>query len=279
MQIPGLRRPPLWAVAPAAALGWWVVGFLPRVVHGEGPGPMDPSLLSLLVVFAFLGGFVGGATAGLRRDRPVAAGLLAVAGAVVALAVGVVVMGGDPTFNDRVVTGLRAITAVMTGLGLLCGLLATLGPAVLRGTALAAPAVCAPGWLANLLPGQLDPTVARWILGLCLGAALALTVRRSPLGLVGWLPAGVLAWATQSALPAFVAVGPMIHTGSGLDDVSPLVEAGRDYFHAAWTTPDAHDLPAWVIAVVVGLLAAAWRLRPRTSVPDAAPETTPEGEA
>lgn len=265
------RRVPLWLLAPAAAAGWWVVGFLPRVVRGEAPGPLAAAPMATLVSFCLIGGVAGGAVAGLRRDRRTAAEGAVVLGVVAAALVGLALASPEAAQDQRVTTGLRVIGALVTVVGLGLGLLAALGPAVLRGAALTAPAVCLPGWLDELLPGELDVTVGRVVLALALAGALAVTVRRSAYELVGWLPAWLVGWTMQAALPALVTVAVYIRPGYGLDDATSLVPVGWDYLKAAWRTPDAHQPVAWVGGALLALLVVAWRLWARSRAPQAEP--------
>src|SRR4051812_49889309 len=98
-------QPPWWLLVPAAALAWWLVGYLPWLVETalspglSRPSPAVPSAGSALGILVF-GGLTGGLVAGLLclvapTDRRWRAAVCALGG--VALALAVVIVLASPT--------------------------------------------------------------------------------------------------------------------------------------------------------------------------------------
>jgi hypothetical protein len=286
-----LGRIPAWLLAAAAGTAWWLVGFLPWLTGGlrreeltggpfspdQGLGPVRmaipliPEELVLLLTMALLGGVLAGTLARSCRSLPLVAASVVVAGVapvgLVALvqARGAVARGASGEFasDDRVLTALQAVAVGSTAVGLGLGLLVALGPVALRATTLAAPAVLLPIWLEALLPGE-TTQITKWLFAVTLGLAFGLSVSRTPRQALGWVPAAVVAWSTQAAVPALDAGGYLIRPGSGLA-ANPWypAEVGRDVFEAVFTTSAAHLPTAWLLALVVGCAVAAMRRRNR----------------
>lgn len=272
-----------WWVLPISAIVWWACGFLPWLAQlsyqvtgvarasdaaaaGILPLPFtaDGAVVGL-VVMALMGGLLAGvmarlpASAGAGAGAAIAGTLLGMAGAAGSswwLAAGATVPGDAMPFGMLVVT-------VGAGLvGLAAGLLAGIGPAALRGVALALPVVLLDGWLWGLLPGNaVSPTGSWWVLATALGVAFGLCVDGKPLDLLGWLPAAGTVWVLQSTGPALLTVQDNIWPGSALTEhpLSAAGIAGREIASAALTT-EGHQLGAWVVALLLGAAIAALRL-------------------
>ena len=124
----------------------------------------------------------------------------------------------------------------------------------------------------EVLPGE-TYSASPWLLALTLGLALASSVRGTTWHLLGWIPAGLLAWTVQSAMPALVVAAGAIRPGAGLDDHPwyPL-EVATDVFRSAIATPEAHQPRVWAgalflaSALLIGMVLR--RTRPETATTD-----------
>lgn len=292
-----------WLLAPGAAAAWWFVGFLPWVTGrlrraGLTGGPyapdqgLDPVRMAVplvaeelvgLVVMALLGGVLAGALVGLCRER-LAAAMPAVLVGVVAAVVLTLVQArravsdgatGEFATDDRVLGALQAIVATSTAAGVLLGFAAVLGPPLGRATALAVPAAVLPSWIEDLLPGDTS-AASPWLLALTLGLALVSSVPSTTWQTLAWVPAGLLVWTAQSAMPALLVAAGAIRPGTGLDDHPwyPL-EVAVEVFRSAFATPDAHQLRAWAgalfMASAISAVMALHRTRPEAATPDGPP--------
>lgn len=254
---------PIGLVALIAAVAWWSVVILLPVHHVS---LTSPSAITPLVMVTLLGGCAGGATAGLRTDRRLHAGVLATVGVTVTALVTLTMTATRADADVRLIGGLWAVAMSATVVGLLLGLLAVFGPTMARGIALAAPAVYGASYLAGLL--SLPPTIGSiWLPGLCLGVVLALTVSTSPVSLLGWIPVILTAWTARASMLAFIAVGPWLQAGSSIAGrPGELVGVFGADLGQAWTTVPSRQFAIWGIALTTGLLAAIARLRPRRAV-------------
>ncbi len=281
-----------WWVLPISAIVWWVCGFLPwllqvfyevsglaRAATGAAAGILplpftaDDAVVGV-VVMALIGGLLAGVTARLSASAGAGAGA-AIAGTVLAMAA----TGGASWWlavretgpDDTMPLGMLAITGAAGIIGLGAGLLASLGPAALRGLALALPVVLLDGWFWGLVPGNpVSPAGTWWIFAVALGIAFGLAVNSKPIELLGWLPAAGVVWALQATGPALLAVQENIWPGSALTE-DPLSAAGIvwDEIASAAIVSDGHQLGAWVVALLLGAAIAALRL---------SREATDEGE-
>jgi hypothetical protein len=272
-----------WWVLPISAFAWWAGGFLPWLaqasyqvtglsdgttagISGFSPVPFgaDGAVVGL-VVMALFGGLLAGitaripASAGAGAAAAIAGTLLAIAatgGTSWWLAIRASVPGDPAPFVMLVVTGAAGL------LGLGAGLLAALGPAALRGLALALPVVLLDGWFWGFVPGNaVSPTGTWWIFAVALGVAFGLAVDTRPIELLGWLPAAGVVWVLQATGPALLAVQENIWPGSALTE-NPLsaVDIVWGEIASAAVLPDGHQLGAWVVALLLGAAIAALRL-------------------
>lgn len=272
-----------WWVFPISAIVWWTCGFLPWLAQmsyqvtgiAEASDAAAAGLLPLpftadgavagLVVMALIGGLLSGVTARLPASAGAGAGA-AIAGTLTAMAA----TGGSSWWiaahetvpGDAMPLGMLVVTCAAGLFGLAAGLLAGLGPAALRGVALALPVVLLDGWFWGLVPGgSVSPVGTWWIFAVALGVAFGLTVDGRPIELLGWLPAAGVVWVFQAAGPALLAVQENIWPGSALSE-DPLsavaMAAGR--IASAAISSEGHQLGAWVVALLLGASIAALRL-------------------
>jgi len=272
-----------WWVVPLSALAWWAGGFLPWIAQvsyevtgladgvpagaaGFLPLPVtgDDALTSV-VVMALVGGVVAGALARLPASRGAGAGA-AVGGVLLAMAGAggatwwLAARGGLP--HEGAPVWMLVVTGVAGLVGLGLGLLAGLGPAPLRGVALALPVVLLDGWLWGFVPGHpVTPHSTWWIFAVGLGLALGLAVDSRPIELLGWLPTAGAVWVLQATGAALVAVQANLWPGS------PLTEQPLGVFRVVWheiapaaIRSEGHQLGAWVVALLLGAAVAALRL-------------------
>jgi hypothetical protein len=272
-----------WWVLPISAVAWWAGGFLPWLTQvfyevtglagastaeaaGFSPLPYaaDGAVVGL-VVMALVGGLLAGVTARIPASATAGAGA-AIAGTMLAmaaaggtswwLALGASVPGDPALFGMLVASG----AAGLVGLG--AGLLAALGPAALRGLALALPVVLLDGWFWGFVPGNpVSPTGTWWIFAVALGIAFGLAVDSRPIELLGWLPAAGVVWVLQATGPALLAVQENIWPGSALTE-NPLSAVGIVWaeISSAAIVSEGHQLGAWVVALLLGAAIAALRL-------------------
>lgn len=272
-----------WWVLPISAIAWWACGFLPWLAQlsyqatglSDGPGATAARLSPLpfatddavvgLVVMALVGGLVAGITARIPASAGAGAGA-AIAGTVLSMAATggtswwLAVRASVPGDSAPLVMLVVTCTAGLVGLG--AGLLAALGPAPLRGLALALPVVLLDGWFWGFAPGNsVSPTGTWWIFAVALGIAFGLAVDSRPIELLGWLPAAGVVWVLQATGPALLAVQENIWPGSELTE-HPLtaVDIVWDEIASAAIAPGGHQLGAWVVALLLGATIAALRL-------------------
>lgn len=272
-----------WWVVPISASAWWVCGFLPWLlqVSYQATGLAEPSagqvgvFLPLpftgdgavvgLVIMALIGGLLGGVAAGLPESARAGA-----CAAITGTFLGMAATGGiswwlatrESVPGDAAPTVLLVITGAAGVVGLAAGLLAGLGPAALRGLALALPVVLLDGWLWGLLPGNpVSPTGTWWLFAVALGIAFGLAVDSKPIELLGWLPAAGVVWVLQAAGPALLAVQENIWPGSALTE-NPFgaVSIVWNELASAAVVSEGHQLGAWVVALLLGAAIAALRL-------------------
>jgi hypothetical protein len=272
-----------WWVLLISALAWWVCGFLPwsaqafyaitDLADGATAGVARFSPLPFaadeavvgLIVMALVGGLLAGLFAGLPASAAAGAGA-AITGTVVAMAATggtswwLAIRGSVP--GDLGPLALLVVTAAAGLVGLGAGLLAALGPAALRGVALALPVVLLDGWFWGFVPGNpVSPTGTWWIFAVALGVAFGLAVDSRPIELLGWLPAAGVIWVLQATGPALLAVQENIWPGSALTE-NPLyaVDIVWDEIASAAIVSEGHQLGAWVVALLLGAAIAALRL-------------------
>jgi hypothetical protein len=277
-------RLPVWSLVPLAAVGWWVVGFLPWLaggmravpVGGPVPLPLSPSLLGSLVLGTLVGGLVAGllCLATHRRRLGLAAtlgGLVLAVVVVLAVAVSVLRRDAPDSFSsDRlVVTGLCVVVVVGALGGWALGSAAVFGrPGT--GLALAVLAGAGPAWLSSLAVLAVDTStsyagltvvgrVAVWAGAAVLVLALA-TVGARPASRLAWWPLLLLAaWFVSPLLTAAAYLEPLLRPGMGLPGTLP------DSLGAAWQVfwlaapPSQRDLVPWFAALVVAALIALVR--------------------
>lgn len=272
-----------WWVLPLSASAWWAGGFLPWLAQlsyevtglAELPVPRIDGFRPLpftadgavvgIVIMALVGGLLAGLTARLSASAAAGAGA-ATTGALLAMAT----TGGTSWWlalrasvpGDSAPLAMLVVTCAAGLVGLGAGLLAALGPVALRGLALALPVVLLDGWLWGLVPGNpVSPTGTWWIFAGALGIALGLAVDNRPAELLGWLPAACAVWLLQATGPALLAVQENIWPGSALTEnpLSAVDIVGTEIATAA-TAPEAHQLGAWVVALLLGAAIAALRL-------------------
>ncbi|MEU4386108.1 hypothetical protein [Promicromonospora sp. NPDC023805] len=272
-----------WWVLPISAVVWWVGGFLPWLLQAlyevigltEASAVRSAEFLPIpfttddavvgLVIMALIGGLLGGLTAGIAASARAGAAA-ATTGTLLAMSAAggasclLALRGSAP--GDAAPLGMLVVTVAAGVVGLAAGLLTALGPAALRGPALALPVVLLDGWLWGLVPGNLvSPTGTWWTFAVALGIAFGLAVDSRPIELLGWLPTAGIVWVLQAAGPALLAVQENIWPGSALTE-NPLSAAaivGHELASAAMV-PDRHQLGAWVVALLLGAAIAALRL-------------------
>jgi hypothetical protein len=272
-----------WWVLPISAVVWWAGGFLPWLLQAlyevtgltEASSVRSAGFLPLpftadgavvgLVVMALIGGLLGGLTAGIPASGRAGAAA-ATTGTLLAMSAAggasflLAVRGSVP--GDAAPLGMLVVTLAAGVVGLAAGLLAALGPAALRGLALALPVVLLDGWLWGLVPSNpVSPTGTWWTFAVALGIAFGLAVDTRPIELLGWLPTAGIVWVLQAAGPALLAVQENIWPGSALteDPLSAGAIVGHELASAAMV-PDGHQLGAWVVALLLGAAIAALRL-------------------
>lgn len=284
-----MHRPtiPAPVLAPASALVWWVVGYLPWLVDGLGddvPGvvidsvawdaitiPLLTSELPLLVLGAVVGGACAGLLITLTDGRPAtafAASFAGVAGAV--LLTGIQASsavrdagGGGYEADDAVISALLATTAGASLLGWLFGSGGFFGRAPL-GIALAGLAGALPSWLTSLV-FAIDPDVRSEVVSSVItyaGAGLLATALvvigvRPYLRLVAWPVAVALAWIVPPAFTAAGYLSVMLRPPAELSDaLGPAWEVFGRAVRPANTPTD------WLVPFVVAIgLAVAISIR------------------
>jgi hypothetical protein len=283
-------RLPVWSLVPLAAVGWWVVGFLPWLaggmravpIGGRIPLPLSPSLLDSLVLGTLVGGLVAGllCLATPRRRLGVLAtlgGLVLAVVVVLAVAVSVLRRDAPDSFSsDRlVVTGLCVVTVVGALGGWALGSAAAFGR-VGTGLALAVLAGAMPAWLSSLAVLTVDVStsyagvtvvgrMAVWAGAAVLVLALV-TVGARPTSRLAWWPLLLIAaWFVSPLLTAAAYLEPLLRPGMGLPGTLPdsLAAAWQVFWLAA--APSQRDLVPWFAALVVAALIALVRanvLRP-----------------
>lgn len=278
-----VHRISAWWVIPLSALAWWVGGFLPWIAQvsyqvtglAEGVAPGAAGFLPLpvadddavvgLVVMALVGGLLAGAMARVPASAGAGAGA-AIGGTLLAMAA----TGGASWWlatrtglpDDATPLGMLVVTGVAGIVGLGAGLLAALGPAPLRGLALALPVVLLDAWFWGFVPGHpVSPVGTWWILAVALGIAFGLAVDSRPIELLGWLPTAGAVWVLQAAGPALLAVQENIWPGSPLtEDPLSVVRIVWGEIAPAAIASEGHQLGAWVVALLLGAAVAALRL-------------------
>ncbi|MER7072723.1 hypothetical protein [Terrabacter sp. NPDC000476] len=282
-------------------LGWFV-GLLPWLVRRSNQGtfgtpwnprndlrdallPYAPQLLPLLVVVAATAGMLAGSApwcAPRRRSRRLLLAALSTLGAVVAAGWSVAQtlapepdLGGSGSTADRVRLAFVALTAAAALVGLVLGLLVSLGGSALRAVAAAPVAVLAADWLGQLVlgagrdaaPGWL-PTVLAVLAGTGTGLALAATRPARPLArVVAWLGALALLVATPAVLTASrYVLESLRRTPVSADAAEELVRDGLQVLEGsfratltAWGAPPAPPVLAVVVAIVVAVAVGAAR--------------------
>jgi hypothetical protein len=283
------HRLPWWVLVPAAALTWYVVGFLAWLVDGLGDAgaslavPLLTGAMSTLV----MGGVVGGVAAGLLsaagpaglRARSVLATL---AGTTLALVVALVTSANrldSAAFRDfdgdsRVTTGLVVGAVVATAIGWAAGALVVVGRPGL-GIALALLAGMLPSWLSSLVFAVLPPPqeamavlgqVWGWLAVGLLAAALVVVGARPSARWAWWPLLVAITWFTGPVLVALVYLSPLLRPGAGLPGTLPdSLDAAAQVFREA-SSPDARDLWPWGVALVLAAIVALARARRTTRV-------------
>ncbi|MBE1876253.1 hypothetical protein [Myceligenerans pegani] len=173
--------------------------------------------------------------------------------------------------GSEIVAGLTVVALAATAGGLALGLLAALGPVWLRACAVAVPIAFAHDALlivASAFAGPASPVaplVTSWFLAVLVGVALGTSVAAGrPWTWVLWAPALTLVWVAQSLRPAISAALQQVHMGAEVLRAYPF-EPLRVLGEHLWLTlidPGSHGpVSLWVIAPVVGVAVAGWRLR------------------
>jgi len=277
-------RLPVWSLVPLAAVGWWVVGYLPWLaggmrtapVGGRIPVPLSPSLLSSLVLGTLVGGLVAGllCLATPRRRLGVLAtlgGLVPALVVVLVVAVGVLGRDAPDSFaSDRlVVAGLCVVVVVGALGGWALGSAAAFGR-VGAGVALAVLAGAVPAWLSSILVLAVDTSrsyagltavgrIAGWAGAAVLVLALVTVGARPTSRLAWWLPLLLAAWFVSPLLTAAGYLEPLLRPGMGLPGTltDSLAAAWQVFWLAA--APSQRDLVPWFAALVVAALIALVR--------------------
>lgn len=267
---------------PLGAVTWWVLGFLPWLIHGlhrtrptGGPFapdqgasharlavPLLPEEVTALVTMAVIGGVAAVASTRLWRRNTIAAALCGALGCCLAAVVTIAharhaaeAISGEFASDPRVVRALALIAVAATATGVALGLVSALVPVWLVPLALAAPTALVPSWVEELsASGPVD--LACWVFAAAFGSLLGLCTRRAGHVIVWPLAAGI-AWTAQALPPALTAFAGAIRPGYGLEsDPWFPVAVGREVFTAALTTPEAHRPAAWLAAAVVAVIVA-----------------------
>lgn len=274
----------------AAAVAWVVVGYGGDLVGLlTGAAVTLPTGVSRVATSAFVGGTAGGLVAALGARRVPAAfaaagGVLLAALALAFLAAPVV---GLTSPSASVALVLERVPLLATVPGLACGLLAALGPTLLRATALVVPIVLvqvmSPLLFPDLLVTRGDYRLARvasdvhlYLTAVLLGIALGVSVTRRWWSYLVWLVPLALVPVVTALRVGFGMAGDLVRPGASslADDPFELVRVAEDYTRAALSAGVAPPWPWFVAAVAVGALVAWWRLgrvaRSRTPDEDAA---------
>jgi hypothetical protein len=277
------RLLPPWALVPAAALAWWLVGFLPWIVESalspawSTPSAAVPSAGSSLGILVF-GGLTGGLVAGLLclsappgcRWR---ASAFALGGVALSLVVVIVLASrtvGDDGFDGdpRVVAGLSAATVLASlagwflgacsafgrpGLGVALGVLSTLAPSWLLG--IVGPVASAASGR-SILFGPEWATATSWV-GACLLAVALVTVGlQPPSRAVWWALVVLVAWFVAPVLTAAGYLEVYLRPGAGLPNSLPDALAATWQVFGQAALPVHRPVLPWVVAVVVAVVAA-----------------------
>lgn len=291
----------------------WLLGFLPWILAGldtermtGGPFAPDQGLAGVrtpvpmaaehtleLLFGAHLGALaavllsrVGGRS---WRRALLVAGLVPVLAVVLgAWSARLVADQADGAFatDDRVLTGLQAVHVAGAVSGALLGLLVLAVPPAVRLVLLAAPALLLQSWVSAAwvavagFPETLVPTppllwvpsaVSAGVLGVVAGLCL-----RRWVDLWAVVPAVVLGFAVEAALPVLVLVEDRLRPGSGLgaSGLGELTGLAADGMRSTLSSPDVHRWWVWTLAAVTAvvvravLTARSHRERPRAD-PDA----------
>ncbi|KHL10567.1 hypothetical protein CLV56_1980 [Mumia flava] len=271
-------------VAVAAGCAWWLVGFLPWLVHGavdvfvgDRTGaflavPLTTGALTLLASGALLGGVVAGLAALINRAHPVEAAASGFVGTAVAAALALTqasgtvrdLAGGGFDSDDRVLRGLCLAVALITLAGWVIGTLALLSRRIGGGLALAVLAGVVPTWFVGLLVSSTSATehlatittVGRWAGAGVLACALVLVGIRPLVRLVWWPVAVAVAWLVGPAITAAGYLQVYLRPGGGLPDALPeALDATWDVFVAA-LAPSVRPVTPWIVAVAAAALVA-----------------------
>lgn len=277
-----MRKPiiPVPVLAPASALVWWVVGYLPWLLTGlhdlgglynVASSQAAIPLLTMELPLLVLGGVVGGACAGLLTTLSDGRTATALAASFAGLACAVLVAGIQSSAAvrdaagsgyegyDPVISALLATAAGATLLGWLFGVGARFGRVPL-GIALAGLAGALPLWLNRavyaIFPLLQSEVVAHTIYyagAALLAASLVVIGVRPYVRLLAWPVAIALAWIVAPAFAAAGYLGGMLRPPATLSDTfGPawdifLLAARPEYTPTAWTVP---------FVVAIGLAAA-----------------------
>lgn len=284
-----MREPliPAPALVPAAALAWWVIGYLAWLVDGLGSSikgvqissiATDSVTIPLLLTelpHLVLGGFVGGICAGLLtivgHGRPVTN--LAASFAGVACAVLLTGIQSTSTLRDVAARGyddgdsfgqaLTAITAVAALLGWLLGVGGSFDRAPL-GVALAGLAGASSFWL-GMVTFAIDPSWnADFLTPLIRYASAALlTVGLVTIGidsykrLLAWPVAVALAWLV---VPAYSVVGLLASYARWPGELPDVLRRHWDIVELS-VPPENYSVDTWLPFVIAILLAIAISIR------------------
>jgi hypothetical protein len=293
-------RPPPWLLVPAAALAWWLVGYLPWLVEttllplSSRPSPAVPSAGSALGILIF-GGLTGGLVAGLLclfapTDRRWRAAAFALGGVAVALAVVIALasrtVGGDGFAGDRrVVMGLSAATVLASLVGWFLGACSAFGRPGL-GVALGAVSAVVPGWLLALVGGVTSATQESFLfgpgwttattwLGACLLAGALVTVGLRPPARAAWWPLVVLvAWFVAPVLTAAGYLEVYLRPGAGLPNSLPDALAATWQVFGQSALPEYRPVIPWLVAVGVAVVASLVLARGRGAGAPVSPPPT-----
>jgi hypothetical protein len=276
------RRLPPWVLVPAAALAWWLVGYLPWVVETalspawSRPSAAVPSAGSALGILVF-GGLTGGLVAGLLclsapPDRRWRAAAFALGGVALALVVVIVLasrtVGGDGFAGDRrVVMGLSAATVLASLVGWFLGACSAFGRPGL-GIALGALSAVVPSWLLALVAAVVSATQESFLfgpgwttatswLGACVLAGALVTVGLRPPARAAWWPLVVLvAWFVAPVLTAAGYLEVYLRPGAGLPNSLPDALAATWQVFGQSALPEYRPVVPWLVAVGVAVVAS-----------------------
>ena len=287
-----MRKPvvPVTVIAPASALVWWLVGYLPWLI-GDAADKVDPvdaysvadrivalPLLTAHLPLLVLCGVVGGACAGLLTlfsdGQPATTLTASFAGLACAVLVTGIwstsVLGNVETGDDAnaaVLAALMATAAGATLLGWLFGAGAYFGRVPL-GIALCGLAGALPTWLLYIIfsVGLEDRSellyTASWYLGAgLLAVGLVVIGVRPYVRLLAWAAAIVLAWIVLPALTAAGYLGATLHPPATVTD---SLGPAWDVFVLA--LKPAHAPADWAVPFIVAIglaLAVSVRLEMR----------------